>query len=108
MSNRRANLFTDAAAPDQGELFSELLRCQNVTIERIVSTESDEPVRYEQAQDEWVALLQGHARMDVDGEVVDLARGDTLFLPAGVPHTVLSTSQGTLWLAVHIHGGETR
>jgi len=39
----------------------------------------------------------------VDGRTVQLQTGDHLFLPAGTPHTVLSASAGTIWLAVHLH-----
>ena len=62
-----------------------------------------EPAEYRQEQDEWVLLLEGGATLDVGGERVDLAPGDWVFLPAGVPHTLVRTDTGTSWLAVHLH-----
>jgi len=97
------NLFADAAPPERGERFETLLRRGQVEIERIVSSGAVEPTRYEQSQDEWVVLLRGSARLEVDGEPVTLARGDYLFLPSGTPHTVLRTSADAIWLAVHMH-----
>jgi cupin 2 domain-containing protein len=61
----------------------------------------EDPVEFRQAEDEWVVLLAGEARLDVDGTRVDLAPGEWLFLPAGVPHTLVETEPGTSWLAVH-------
>lgn len=56
-------------------------------------------------QDECVVLLRGAATLLVDGETVALAPGDYVFLPARVPHTVVHSSPGALWLAVHLHPG---
>ena len=47
-------------------------------------------------------VLAGAAALEVDGEPVDLAAGDWILLPSGVPHTVLRTDPGTSWLAVHL------
>jgi cupin 2 domain-containing protein len=41
----------------------------------------------------------------VDGEAIDLAPGDHLFLPAGTPHRVERVVTGSLWIAVHLHPG---
>ena len=40
--------------------------------------------------------------LEVGGERLDLAPGDWLFLPSGVPHSVVRTESGTSWLAVHL------
>lgn len=50
-----------------------------------------------------MVLLQGEAVLEVDGRQHALKSGDYLFLAAGLAHTVLSTSDGALWLAVHLH-----
>lgn len=47
-------------------------------------------------------VLEGAAVVEVDGERLDLAAGDWVFLPAGVPHSVVHTEAGTNWLAVHV------
>jgi cupin 2 domain-containing protein len=107
MSERdvRRSLFADTVAPGTGERFEELVRCRNVTIERIVSSDAPEPGDYVQPQDEWVAVLEGSADVEVSGMVHALGPGDWLWLPAGTPHRVLRTTRGTVWLAVHIHEG---
>ena len=97
------NLYSDAQAPSEGERFDELLKQRNLVVERIVSSAVITPQDYVQAQDEWVLLVQGEAVLQVAGESVSLKSGDHLFLPAGVPHTVLRTSPGAMWLAVHLH-----
>ncbi len=103
-----ANLFTKANPPPEGERFDELLRHRNLLIERIVSSAVITPQEYVQPQDEWVLLVQGEAVLRVDGKSVALKAGDYLFLPAGKPHTVERTSEGAMWLAVHLHAEPAR
>lgn len=97
------NLFDHAGAPASGERFEALLRHRNLVIERIISSATISPTEYVQAQDEWVAMLQGEAILEVAGAVRELHSGDYLFLPAGTPHMVLRVSDGAVWLAVHLH-----
>ncbi|MEI2453492.1 cupin domain-containing protein [Lysobacter firmicutimachus] len=97
------NLFDGSQAPAAGERFEPLLSHRNLVVERILSSAAIEPVEYVQPQDEWVALLQGEATLEVAGESFELRSGDHLFLPAGTPHIVRRVSQGALWLAVHLH-----
>ncbi len=102
------NLFAGARAPDSGESFSELLSCRNVSIERILSSDTPASVLYDQEQDEWVLLLEGRATLEMAGEIFDLAPGDHVFIPARTPHRVTATfpEPRCLWLAVHIHPEE--
>lgn len=100
------NLFTDVTAPGEGERFDTILAHRNLLIERIVSSSRTAPQAYVQPQDEWVLLVQGEAWMTVGEESVSLKAGDHLFLPAGVPHTVERTSEGAVWLAVHLHSAQ--
>ena len=100
---RPRNLYADAQPPREGERFETLLRHGPLQVERIVSSTSADGDVYDQAQDEWVVLLEGRAALEVAGERVELVRGDSLFLPAHTPHRVLHTSEGALWLAVHLH-----
>ena len=97
------NLFADSVPPDSGERFDVLLERSNLVVERIVSSGRMTPSEYVQPQDEWVVLLRGEAQLEVAGSAVDLKAGDYLFLRAGTSHTVTSTSEGALWLAVHLH-----
>jgi cupin 2 domain-containing protein len=86
-----------------GEEFRELVRVQNVVIEEIISSALPDAFEYRQPQDEWVVVLEGTARLDVDGTELTLAAGDWVLISAGKPHRVLDTEAGTRWLAVHIH-----
>ena len=104
----RGNLFAGAEPPEAGELFTELARAGNVVFERIVSSSRPESEVYVEDQDELVLLLRGDAELDVAGESVLLGPGDWLLVPAGVPHRVVGTSEGALWLAVHVHPAGAR
>lgn len=99
----RGRLREPRAAPALGEETTELVSRRNVVVEQILSAASDTPAPYLQEQDEWVVVLAGRASMTVGGEPVELGPGDWVFLPAGLPHTVDGTEQGTSWLAVHLH-----
>jgi cupin 2 domain-containing protein len=103
------NLYERLPEIEDGEAFEELLRCGNVHIERISSSERPDSDLYDQGHDEWFCLLQGEAELWIDGETVTLRAGDYRFIPAHVPHRVLKTSARPrcLWLAVHIHGFES-
>lgn len=100
---RTGNLFNDAVPPDQGERFETILGHQNLVVERIVSSAAITSTEYVQTQDEWALLVQGEAVLQVAGESLSLRSGDYVFLPAGTPHTVVSTSPGAIWLAVHLY-----
>ena len=73
-----------------------------VVVEQIVSGTLEAPVDYVQEDDEWVVLLAGEASLLIEGASVELRAGDRLFLPAGVPHTLVKTAPGSSWLAVHV------
>ena len=74
-----------------------------MVFEQILSGADVEPEDYLQDQDEWVVVLAGRAVMDVGGNRVELATGDWVLLPAGVPHRLVDVDAGTNWLAVHVH-----
>lgn len=100
---KSGNLFANAKPPAEGERFETLLSHRNLVVERIISSAAITLAEFVQTQDEWVLLVKGEAVLEVAGVRYELKAGDYLFLPAGVPHTVLSTSQGALWLALHLH-----
>lgn len=104
MPETKSNLFNGLSVPVVGEVFEDLLLRGPVRIERIVSSAKPESGEYDQAQDEWVLLLQGKARLLVEGAEIALESGDTLYIPAHTKHRVLSTSERPpcVWLAVHI------
>jgi cupin 2 domain-containing protein len=101
------NLLAPLPQDNGAEHFTDLLSRPGIRIERIVSrghtTPDDQP--YDQAQDEWVLLLAGAARLWLEdrGELA-LMPGDALLIPAHVRHRVTFTQADppTVWLAVHL------
>ena len=101
------NLLSDLPLAGPEESLISILERPGLRIERIVSrghvTPADRP--YQQAEDEWVMVVEGAARLWLDGKgEVELARGDHLLIPAGLRHRVTWTTPSgpTVWLAVHI------
>lgn len=101
------NLFAGLPERAAEEFVTELLARPGVRIERIVSTGQTTPEDrpYDQAHDEWVALLRGGARLWIEGEGErELAPGDHVLIPARRRHRVAWTDPDapTVWLAVHL------
>ncbi len=92
----------DYLIPQSGETISTLLAHKNVKINRIVSSADVVPVEYLQEEDEWLTVIEGEACLHIDNKEKTLKKGDTLFIPAKTPHTILKTLAGTVWLTVHI------
>jgi len=89
------------------EAFTTLVNRPGLRIEHIVSTGRliPEGQRYDQETDEWVLLVEGAARLRIEGENEDrlLAGGDWILIPAHCRHRVTWTRAElpTVWLAVH-------
>jgi cupin 2 domain-containing protein len=100
------NLFNfPVPGPSEKEIFTAILDKKNIRIERIVSTGqiSPEGEWYDQAEHEWVVLLQGKAKLLYStGESFDLEPGSHLYLSPHCQHRVSYTSQEPpcIWLAV--------
>jgi len=80
------------------EQFSELVRGDNVKIERIVSKGNSSPASgwYDQAENEWVAVLKGEAKIAFEnGEKVHLTVGRHITIPAHTKHKVTWTTRDT-------------
>ncbi len=99
------NVHRNLPVVKQGEQFETWLTCKNVVIERIVSSDQLDLATYDQAPDVWVMLVQGRARLELEGHELTLEPGDTLLIPAHAKHRVLETSKEPqcIWLAVHIY-----
>jgi len=100
------NLFKLTTLPGNEELVEPLIPDRGIAIERIVSTGQKSPdgFWYEQERDEWVALLQGQAKLAwKSGKSLQMAKGDWVLIPAGEQHRVEWTSQDPpcIWLAVY-------
>ena len=95
------NLY-DIEIPSSGETFDTLLSTDRAIIQRIVSSDILTQTTYIQDEDEWVILIEGSATLEIDTKIVTLCKGEHIHIPAKTPHKVLSTTKGTIWLAVHI------
>lgn len=105
-----ANLLRLPDRGDGAECFEDVLARPGLRIERIVSrgntTPADQP--YVQNWDEWVLVLEGQARLLLEGkDEQTLEPGSHLLIPAGTPHWVTFTADPTIWLAIHIDEPET-
>ncbi|WP_136661116.1 cupin domain-containing protein [Nitratireductor sp. XY-223] len=102
------NLFSGLPGDKvEGEIFDTLQSAPGMRIERIVSTGqvTAEDDWYDQDDDEWVVVLAGAARLQIEGESEErsLTVGDWIRLPAHCRHRVTWTQDNppTVWLAVH-------
>lgn len=100
------NLFEGIPEDLSDESFEQLAAAGSVRIERIVSKGHSSPASgwYDQAQDEWVAVLKGEAVLSFDdGSSIRMKAGDFLTIPAHRRHRVAWTAPNveTIWLAVH-------
>ena len=106
MAIELANLFESLPEDISDEIFSELVRGDNIKIERIVSKGHLSPASgwYDQADNEWVVVLKGEAKIAFEnGNEVHLIAGSHLTIPAHTKHKVTWTTPDTetIWLAVH-------
>lgn len=101
-----ANLWAGIPAELPHELCEVIGGTSRVRVERIVSRghRSEPDFWYDQDEDEFVLLLGGFARLELQNphEVVDLNPGDYLTIAAHRPHRVEFTNpeDDTLWLTV--------
>ena len=101
------NLLQWSEALGTEEVTDTLLRRGGVRIERILSTGQTSPADfwYDQAEDEWVSVVQGSATLQWDdGAITELAAGDWILIPAHKKHRVERTSTATpcIWLVVFL------
>lgn len=100
----KKNLFDQIPAYAPQEILTELLSAEDVRIERIISfgQTSPEGCWYDQAENEWVLLLEGFAQLRFENQLVNLSPGDYVNIPARCRHRVEKTAENsrTVWLAV--------
>lgn len=98
------NLFDVIPSTSNNEIFVDLLKNDNIHIEKIISygqvTPIDEP--YIQSHDEWVVVLKGMAKLRLDNNDYILDEGEHLFIPKNTKHWVTYTQNPTIWLALHL------
>lgn len=95
------------ARPLPDEVVNLLVERLGLRIERIVSAGQATPEGqwYDQDRDEFVLVVDGAARLSIEGETEEreLGEGDWILLPAHCRHRVTWTraEPPTVWLAVH-------
>jgi cupin 2 domain-containing protein len=99
------NLFHAIPEKLENECFEDLLKCEAIRIERIVSRGHQSPEKgwFDQTENEWVLVLEGSGRIEYeDGSAVLLEKGDHLNIPKHTKHRVAWTDpdRATVWLAV--------
>ncbi len=102
-----ANLLRLPPEPPTAEVSELLLQRPGIRLERILSTGQASPPGfwYDQAEDEWVAVLQGEGVLQwEDGRLTELRAGDWLLIPAHQKHRVERTSitPPCIWLAIFV------
>lgn len=95
------NIYSIPKASSE-EIFTELLKTPNIKIEQIVSygQSSPEGFWYDQAENEWVVVLEGAAKIEFEDKMVELKKGEYLNILAHQKHRVAYTTNPTIWLAV--------
>ncbi len=99
------NIFSDFPTSLDQEVFEDILKRENIRIERIISQGHSAPETgwFDQDENEWVIVLTGSASLLFEGEdEIELSAGDYLMIPAHQRHKVLKTDpeQPTIWLAI--------
>jgi cupin 2 domain-containing protein len=95
-------LLTEELPEADKEIFKTLLEHKSVSIKKIVSNTLKTPQTFNQDTDEFVVLLKGCAKIEINGEIKKLKSGDWLFIPKNTPHTLIKTKKTAIWLAVYI------
>jgi quercetin dioxygenase-like cupin family protein len=73
------NISVLLSAEDTGGTFS--------LVESVMRPGTEPPYHIHQREDETFYILEGHVSVMVDGVVHECRKGDTIFLPRGIPHT---------------------
>ena len=69
MKNEKLNLFEiDKFPPIDNEFFETVLKHKNVTIKKIVSNTLKTPQTFNQKEDEFVVLLKGCAKIEINAK----------------------------------------
>jgi cupin 2 domain-containing protein len=99
------NVFEGIPGELPEELIETLAESAQVRIERIVSKGHMTPEGewYDQAEAEFVLLVQGQARLEFEGSrALEMKSGDWVVIPAGERHRVnwTSTEPEAVWVCV--------
>ena len=101
-----ANLLASSCPAPGEELTTVLQRGEGWRLERIHSCQASSPEGfwYDQAEHEWVSLIQGSALLQFEDEPAprSLSRGDALLIEPHRRHRLVATdpAPGSVWLAL--------
>jgi cupin 2 domain-containing protein len=100
----KKNVFENIIIDKKQEQFFELIKNDNIRIEKIVSNGQSSPINfwYAQEKNEFVLILKGNAILEYEDKEVDLKEGDFINIKAFTKHRVKYTNKDepTIWLAV--------
>ena len=98
------NIFENIIIDKDKEQFFDLLKNDNIKIEKIVSNGQSSPINfwYSQEKNEFVLILKGNAILEFEDKDIELKEGDYLNIKAFTKHRVKYTNKDepTIWLAV--------
>lgn len=101
------NIFSNIPEQIPKEIFEEIIKTENIKIERIISRghSTDDDHWYDQDKNEWVIVLKGSAGLLFEGnnDTIIMGPGDYINIPAHQKHRVECTGPDgeTIWLAIH-------
>ena len=76
------NLFDYKLPNLDTEIFDTLLKYKNIEIKRIISNTLKTSQTFIQKEDEFVIIVKGCAKIEMNGKIYKLKSGDNLFIPA--------------------------
>ncbi len=100
----KLNIFDNITVDKNNEQFFDIIKKDNIRIEKIVSNgqKSEKDFWYDQEENEFVMILEGSAIIEFKDKEVELKKGDYLTIESHRKHRVKYThkSKPTIWLAV--------
>lgn len=100
----KKNVFENIIIDKNKEQFFDLIKDDNIKIEKIVSNGQSSSVNfwYSQEKNEFVLILKGNAIIEYEDKEVKLQEGDYINIKAFTKHRVKYTNEDepTIWLAV--------
>ena len=93
--------YTDAEpfTTKDGSTIRELMHTPNQSLAEATLAPGQATERHYHARsEELYSFLEGGGRLEIDGEVRDVAAGDTVLIPPGARHTITAGPEGTRFL----------
>ena len=95
----RAYADAEPFTTKDGSTIRELMHAANQSLAEATLAPGQSTERhYHALSEELYAFLAGGGRLEIDGEVRDVAAGDTVLIPPGAHHTVTAGADGARFL----------